>query len=379
MRKGYLLTPILLMTLLIVSAAKPVDASEQSSVNPVIEETVLFTGHPDNPKRPQQPITPLYREPHRSSWALAADNDALVHSKRDQDYTYGFNFTYSGKGATETWLSLDKLLNALNNSIGLDESGIYNHSVEMGWFGFTPEDISLRSPNHTDRPYASLIYLSSSREQIDFSQQVAWASTLTLGVMGLNWAGSFQNTLHEQINATQARGWHNQISYGGELTARYSLARQQYLGRVFGNTEIKSTLHASAGYLTEVSWSLSFRSGKYHTAWSSFNPELASYGERSTYTTNTHALAESYLWGGISFKARAYNAFLQGQFRSSPVSYDADELNPLLMEAWLGYTYAFSHGYRLSYVIRGHTSEIKHGRGDRNLLWGGLILSKSLF
>lgn len=357
-------------------AAQHTWSSVPATTDIAIEE-ILFSGHPDNTKRPRLSGPIGYPEPQRSSWALALENDALVHSKRDQDYTYGLNFTYSGKAAATAWPSLDRPLGLINNLIGLDNHNVYNQSLEAGWFGFTPEDISQRAASERDRPYANLIYLSSSREQVDYVQQVAWTSTLTVGVMGLNWAGWFQNTIHDQINATQARGWHNQISHGGELTGRYSLARQQYLGTLFDNLEVKSTLQASVGYLTEASWSLSFRSGKYHTAWSSFNPELASYGERSTYTTSTHALAENYLWGGISIKARAYNVFLQGQLRSSAVTYDADELNPLLMEAWLGYTFAFSEGYRISYVIRGHTSEIKYGRGNRNLLWGGLILSKS--
>jgi hypothetical protein len=46
-------------------------------------------------------------------------------------------------------------------------------------------------------------------------------------------------------------------------------------------------------------------------------------------------------------------------------------------EAWLGYTWAFNDGYRLSYVLRGHTSELKDGVGDRNVLWGGLVFAKT--
>ncbi len=80
--------------------------------------------------------------------------------------------------------------------------------------------------------------------------------------------------------------------------------------------------------------------------------------------------------GSITCPARC-QACLQGQFRDSDVSSDTDEVNHGVPEAWLGYTYAFSDGYRLSYVLRGHTSELKEGVGDRNVLWGGLVFAKT--
>lgn len=32
----------------------------------------------------------------------------------------------------------------------------------------------------------------------------------------------------------------------------------------------------------------------------------------------------------------------------------------------------------ISYVLRGHSSEIKHGAGDRNLLSGGIIIARNI-
>ena len=70
--------------------------------------------------------------------------------------------------------------------------------------------------------------------------------------------------------------------------------------------------------------------------------------------------------------------FLQGQFRDSTHTYSHDELRPLIAEAWAGYTFAFKSGYRVSYVLRGQSSEIKQGDGDRNIIWGGLVISKTI-
>lgn len=315
------------------------------------------------------------------SWAFAFDNDVLVPGGRDQDYTYGINFTQTGSLVRNASISLNRPLLALDNWLGNKRNFLSlqeTFSREIGVFGFTPEDISVAQANPSDRPYASLVYLSSSREQIDLVDNIAWKSTLTLGVLGLGIVGELQNLVHEATSSERPQGWDNQISDGGELTGRYVIAQQKYLGGFSDHLEVKSTTQASVGYLTEASWSLSFRRGRIHSPWSSFNPELASYGEKSSYSSDAKPVTERYFWAGIALKARAYNAFLQGQFRDSAVNYNHNQLNPLLIEAWAGYTFAFRQGYRISYVLRGHSSEIKEGAGDRNLLWGGIIIARSL-
>lgn len=329
---------------------------------------------------------PLLHQQHHptkpsASWAFAFDNDVLVPGHRDQDYTYGLNFTQTGESARKARFTLNDPLVAIDNWIGFGRSSLSTRetfSREIGAFGFTPEDITLSKPIPDDRPYASLVYLASSREQVDLVENLAWKSTLTIGVLGLNLVGELQNIAHQGTNGKAAQGWDNQISEGGELTGRYVVAQQRYLDSFSENIEVKSTLQASVGYLTEASWSLSMRTGKIHSPWSSFNPELASYGEKSSYSSSAKSINERYFWAGFAVKARAYNAFLQGQFRDSAVTYEHHQLNPILVEAWAGYTFAFKQGYRVSYVLRGHSSEIEEGAGDRNLLWGGIIIARSI-
>lgn len=318
----------------------------------------------------------------KPNWAFAFDNDVLVPGHRDQDYTYGINFTQSGltpRGSSlifaNTLINLDRWL---GNHHLQNAGSVETFSREFGAFGFTPEDITLSTPNQYDRPYASLLYLSNSREQIDMVNNLAWKSTLTLGMLGLGLVGELQNIAHQNTAGTKAEGWDNQISEGGEITARYSIARQQYFDQFSENVELKSTVQASLGYLTEASWGLSMRTGRIHSPWASFNPELASYGEKSSYSGSVKAITEHYFWTGFAIKARAYNAFIQGQFRESEVSYRHHQVRPLLIEAWAGYTFAFKQGYRISYVLRGHSSEIKQGTGDRNLLWGGIIIARNI-
>ena len=314
------------------------------------------------------------------SWAFAIDNDILLPGPRDQDYTYGFNLTLVGKSTENQLVSLHRSLDWINSAIGLNEqldSGIKASKVEYGLFGFTPEDISRKDPQQNDRPYASLVYVSSAREGYDPAQEVSWQSTLSLGVMGLSIVGDIQDAVHTGFNGNLPQGWDNQISDGGELTARYSVSRQTLRYSDDSGVELKTTLQGSIGYITEASWSLSSRAGKIHTPWVSFNPELTNYGEKSIPNTRVK-VSEQYAWAGISLKLRAYNAFLQGQFKESAVTYDSGQLNHAIVEAWIGYTLAFTDGYSFTYSIRGHSSELKSGNGDRSVIWGGVLLSKTI-
>ncbi|GBF28622.1 hypothetical protein MnTg03_00182 [bacterium MnTg03] len=313
-----------------------------------------------------------------SSWALAFDNDTWVPGSRDQDYTYGINFTLAGNQAVNQWASLHKPLGWIDNLIDLDgrvDQGIEARKIEYGLFGFTPEDISQTAVQLDDRPYAGLVYVSSSHEIYDSLHEVSWQSTLTLGIIGLSLVGDLQESIHSATDSNKPMGWDNQISNGGEPTARYSISRQSLLSKNGSGLEVKSTLQGSVGYITEASWSLSTRAGKIRTPWVSFNPELTSYGEKSN-SIGSVKVSEQYVWAGISFKLRAYNVFLQGQFKDSAVSYSSDEVNHAIVEAWVGYTIGLSDGYSFTYSIRGHSSELKQGNGDRNVIWGGVLLAK---
>jgi hypothetical protein len=315
-----------------------------------------------------------------ASWSIAFDNDIFVPGGRDQDYTYGINLTYAGPQAENLWASLHRSLDWINLKLdfdGIGGPGLGASKIEYGLFGFTPEDISLAAANPNDRPYASLVYVSATRETYYPAGKVSWQSTLTVGLLGLSLVGDMQNLVHSAYDGNRAQGWGKQISDGGEPTARYSLARQSLLYRNDSGIEVKSTWQASVGYITEAAWSLSLRAGKIHTPWVSFNPELTSYAEKSVPNSGAR-VSERYFWTGLSFRYRAYNAFLEGQFRDSAVTWDSDDINHAIVEAWLGYTVAFNNGYSITYSLRGHTSELKHGDADRSVVWGGILISRTI-
>jgi hypothetical protein len=327
------------------------------------------------------------------NWALAFENDLLSGDQRDKDYTYGINLAFTGpdvdrlKLEPSRWQAfIDEQLQSLFSEQMFLKQMLPEHNnlvfsrqtVEYGLYGFTPDDINVSAVQRDDRPYASLIYAQSARETIDVLNNTSWAQSLSVGVLGLNFVGSLQQSFHSLTDSSEAKGWRHQISDGGEPTAKYSIARQKFWSPTNRHWEVKTTAQVSLGYLTEMSYGLSIRAGDIRSAWWGFKPELVSYGERSNINSNNNWVAEHFFWAGISVKARAYNAFLQGQFRHSDHTYNSDDLRHVLVEGWIGYTIGFNNGYRVSYGIRGHSSEIENGKGDRNLVWGGLVLSKSL-
>ena len=311
----------------------------------------------------------------KRSIGVRFDNDILVPGSRDQDYTAGLSVRVSDNRVEQAsiWhLPLTKL----SQWLGLaNHQDLVSRSHEVGLYGFTPEQTESTQASAGDRPYASILYWSTAQEGVDNGAKTAWQSILTLGVLGLDTFANVQRDVHKLTGSKDTNGWHNQISDGGEPTLRYQLARQRLLSKPSARVETKWGQQLSLGYLTEASVSISSRFGNLLSPWWRFRPELSSYGEQASISQKP--ANEKFIFAGMALKARAYNAFLQGQFRHSPVELDRGDLNNVLLEAWLGVSLAQSSGYQLSYVLRGHSSEVKRGAADRNLLWGGIEFNKT--
>ncbi|WNO09304.1 lipid A-modifier LpxR family protein [Teredinibacter sp. KSP-S5-2] len=307
-------------------------------------------------------------------WSFSFENDFLVPGGKDQDYTYGFSGSYVGTDLKDNFFTRSRKLG--DELLGIESNLIQRRSMEVGLYAFTPAEPREEVKDAQDRPFASLVYVSTGADRVSPRNKTVLRSQLTFGVLGLNIAAELQSMTHQLLDSAEEVGWNRQISDGGEPTFRYSLSKQQLLGELGNNYELKHTRSISLGYITEASWGLSFRAGDIQSAWYGFSPEVATYAESSVKTQKEYR--ESYFWAGVAVKARAYNAFLQGQFKHSPVTFDSDELNHFLVEAWLGYTHGFKNGFYFSYGLRGHSSEVRHGVANRSVVWGGLMIGKRI-
>jgi hypothetical protein len=327
-------------------------------------------------------------EENRTGWAFYLDNDLLTTGDRDQDYTGGAAVTLSGAAAATHPLSVDGWLTALNRFSRLervyaDRDYFQRHNFEFGFTLFTPRDIATAEPLPDDHPYASFFFVSNTQQTILPESTIVYQSSLTVGFLGLNIADDVQELIHSASGSEEPRGWDNQISSGGEPTARYGVSRQkthfQREGRRGLRGEFKTSLEANVGFSTDAAVGLSWRWGRISTPWWSFNPHQAEYinlGAPVSAATASNGRQEFYFWAGASLRYRFYNAILQGQVRDSDVTFRRAELKPLIAEVWVGITKELSNGLSASLFVRGRTKEISGSRG-RNPVWGGVIFSQA--
>lgn len=334
---------------------------------------------------------PLYRfsgEKYNTGWAFYSDNDALSLLGEDQDFTFGLALTLSGRRATEYFFSLDKPLNFLDKltryQMVYQKKGSFQlHSMEFGLTAFTPEDTETSEPIEDDHPYGSLLFMVNTQQTVVPQQNASYESRLTVGILGLGLAEWIQTTFHDVFDLTEPQGWSNQISDGGEPTAKYAVSGQWTLAKNYGlkgfGYEFKTSAEASVGYLTGAKAGISGRLGKIDTPWWSFNPHQAEYIHLSTpivSSSNKGRSKEFFLFGGVNINYVLYNVFLQGQFRESAVTFSRSELKPFIGEAFIGILKEFPYGLSLSFLIRGRTEAIK-GPNARSPVWGGVIISRA--
>ncbi len=328
-------------------------------------------------------IPSLAGEPYDSGWSLQMDNDLLTPKNHDRDYTGGIAVTFAGKRVQQWPISLDSTLKKFNRWLAVTD--VDNrptlHSLQVGIAAFAPQDLTRDDVNIDDRPYASLVYLANSRQSLEDSGRTAIQSTLTVGILGTHIAKVLQKEIHKLSKSDSPQGWKHQIANGGEPTLRYTYASQHLLINSDDRLrfEVKYSNEGSLGFLTEVNSSISARWGFIKTPWWSFAPDRAEYFSQPSaglLKASRRGTSEFYIWTGAKIRARAYNAFLQGQFRDSELRYDWQEVRPVLAEAWLGVTKQITTHTRLSWIMRYQSSELRGGNGDRDLVWGSVLLNR---
>jgi hypothetical protein len=307
------------------------------------------------------------------------DNDLFAGGEKDRDYTGGFGVTISGERARDGLLSLDPLLRRLDDlstgDANTEDTNVY-YARQLGLMAFTPSNTLVTEVQPDDRPYASLLFLSNGRVRVDADDRGAWTSSVTIGVLGLSVSERLHSAVHELVGSERPLGYDHQISAGGEPTARYTLARQSlWIADPSGLVDVKTTVQGSVGFLTETSASISLRAGRFNSPWWGFAPELTDYMAAPVPSESYRGGREFYVFAGARVKARAYNAFLQGQFRHSDVNYSADEIEPLLAEAWIGVVTQVLDQTQLSYALHYQTAELRDGPASRDALWGAVQLT----
>jgi len=320
-------------------------------------------------------------ELYDSGWQMNLDNDLWTGQSTDRDYTGGMAVTLSGKRAQQYPVSIDAGRAWFDKLLGFPHmyrSSEYMkfHSQQYGMTLFTPKDISSEFPIYDDRPYGSLLFMSNTEFTVVPDKDRAYVSILSIGFIGLELAEEVQRSLHSITGSEVPNGWQYQVSDGGEpaVMLTYGVQNNIYAS---AQQQLKLEYEGNLGFITDVNAGLSWRWGKIHSPWWTFNPYQSKYMQQSMplfSSNNTGDGDEFYLWAGGRLNLRIYNALLQGQFRHSEVTVSSEDMERLVAEYWFGATLEFASRYAASFFIRGHSDEFK-GPNARSHTWGGALFS----
>lgn len=364
------------------------------------------------------PVATTEVEPRRwSGAAFFLEEDAFnVSQKSDRNYTGGGAFQLSGRWVREARLT--RPLDALDHLFGVDALArrlfglpapggaiplgnvgpvVKGYTFTFGLTAFTPRNLRVSTPIPDDRPYASLDYVSVSRSYASDRAGLAMSSDATLGVLGRHDGHWIQKTIHASMRGAKGcssddpacgppdpKGWDNQISEGGELTARYSVWLEKRLsslalwGRAL-SYDLKLTGKGELGYYTAASFGGAVRFGHIESPFWSYDTAPMQGANQALVAAERRrdlgALGfELYAWAGLRGRFTAYNALLQGQLRKSAVAFSGDELERFQYDYEAGLTAAFRNVSVAWAAFMGRSPEISVGQ-VRHHVWSSFYLA----
>lgn len=315
--------------------------------------------------------------------AIHMDNDLFSGSGSDRDYSWGTTLTFASPEPGPAFAPVNAARRGLASLLPGRPSAAISRASQVGIIAMTPEDITQAGPQRDDRPYASLVYLTSSELRVAADGERARFTSFTVGVLGTGVAESLQRGVHSLYGGDLPGGWSHQVSDGGEPTARFVLAEQQLLADSGtpggGLRQLKLTWSGSLGYLTEAGAAISMRWGRIQSPWWTFNPELGDYAAAPIAPFSEPGFggpSETYAFVGARVKLRAYDALLQGQFRDSDVTVAGGDIARVQAEAWAGIASVFSD-WQLTYSLHVASREITAEPAARTLVWASVSLARS--
>lgn len=154
-------------------------------------------------------------------WSLTSEND--LFGGTDRNYSNGLRLERV-RPANDITPGLKWIANRIPvldlNRTELRQGFALSHTI------FTPEDISVVTPDPNDRPYAAWLYGSGTvvgTTRLGPRQMVQDVLQVNVGVVGPSAGGQFvQENWHDLIQAVEPRSWDSQLKdeFGVEITAQ---------------------------------------------------------------------------------------------------------------------------------------------------------------
>ena len=255
---------------------------------------------------------------------LQIDNDLFAGGERDRDYTGGMAITISGTAARDGLLSLDPLLTQARRAVRASaRTRARTHARQIGLMAFTPSDTITREAQQDDRPYASLLFAverpracrcGRSRRLVQQPDGRRARSVVHRAVCTAPctkpWARKRRRatTIRSPAAASRrlATRWRATSSWIADPSGRARREDDRAGQRGLSHRSQRGDLDARRPLRYAV---VELRAGadRLH--------RRAGAGRSASACSR-----ELYFFAGARIKARAYNAFLQGQFRDSAVT-----------------------------------------------------------
>ena len=380
------------------------------------------------------------QEPISAGWSLYLEQDSVLSPKTDKDYTMGVQFNFSGWRIRRSLFGdilggpqrgLDRVLWFVGKThrracepssskeqvpplcrVAGAQRGYQAHELSFGVTAFTPRKgdpategpdclhygciLASTEPIYDDRPYASLAQITYRRSTA--RGRLGVSSDFTLGMLGLQIAKVVQTAIHDA--QTDPGGWRYQISNPGEPTANYSFrfkwlaaARLAHDGGQevdwagadpadpLDNRRADLTFDAGAslGTYTNLGAGARARLGWIDSPFWARDRQPVVFTKRPLGGAAPRRIREAYLWGSLGYELWAYNALLQGQFRTSPVTLkfhpapaDPNLASPLNRNVWsfqAGATLRLRCG-AFSYQYSSYSPLFEGPHSRRHAYWG---------
>lgn len=290
----------------------------------------------------------ISNQPKTNYFTISVEND-MFGSGRDNNYTSGILLTYLNVGSDKALKWLKPLLPFY--TFNETTSSVYYLGQSM----FTPDDITISTPQFGDRPWAAFLYGSAGVTTLVGNH--INDLDITLGVVG-PWAQGerAQKLVHSIVGSPTPLGWSNQFNNEPGFILSY---RRRWPTALIKNVRnmslsIDYNLGTSLGNIyTLVDAGFTFRLSPMSERWQD-SPMLVPPSMPGTgYFYSQSSALGWYVFAGVQGRAVARNIFLDGNTFTN--SYSVSK-KPLVMDAISGISINYSD-FRISYTAVYRTKE----------------------
>ena len=267
------------------------------------------------------------------------ENDLVVRT--DRHYTQGLKLTYLSAESSTKYARWADCLPDLQGRFATARWG-----WSIGQNIYTPTDITLKTLQPNDRPYAGWLYTSlllQRHGETEAHRALLDNWQLDLGIVGPEALGELaQNTVHRLRNFGLAQGWANQINSQPGVNLKY-LRTWRYVTGNSDDWETQFLPHAGASLGSVQTYAAA--GGTLRAGWRlprDFGVQTVDSlypGSGGRPSDATHYLG-TYVFAGVEGRAMAYNTFLDGGlFHNDP----SVPKHPFVGDLKLGWVITLKH------------------------------------